>query len=413
MTKHRLNIDGLKKFAPLQKLNEHQLVLLESKHEVKLYKKNQVIIESGSTDNIEYFLIKGKLKLTADDGRGMVVDTGSKAAENAIAHLQPRQYTVEAVENTAMLMIDWSVLAHFLKEAPKVKDSKDDTQEYSSPTELIIANFTQDLANNTLSLPSLPDMAMRIGELIAKDDCTSEGIATVINRDPAMAVKLISAANSPLFRGMASIKTCEDAISRLGQTTTQRLIRIYTLRELFSSNTPAVKDKMQSLWQHCEEVASIAFVLAKYTSGLSPDQAMLAGLIHDVGAIPLLNYIEAQSFMFEDPGAMDEVLDELKAMVGSALLQKWNWPDDLIKVAANAENWEYEQDSDQPDYVDLVVMAQLHAAIGKREFSHFPKLDTVASFGRMQDVELNPDKSFQIINFARADIDAARGLLKS
>ena len=117
MTTHHLNVDGLKKFAPLRKLNEQQLILLGTKDEVKLYKKKQVVLAAGSSDNIEYFLIKGKLKLTANDGRSMVIDSQSKTAENAIAHLQPRQYTVEALENTAMLLIDWSILAHFIREA--------------------------------------------------------------------------------------------------------------------------------------------------------------------------------------------------------------------------------------------------------------------------------------------------------
>ena len=234
----------------------------------------------------------------------------------------------------------------------------------------------------------------------------------VITQDPAMAVKLISAANSPLFRGLSSIKSCEDAVSRLGLTTTQRLLRIYMLRDLFVSDHAVIRGKMQALWAHCEEVAAIAFVLANHVKGLSPDQAMLAGLIHDVGAIPLLNYIKSQKFLFQDPSLIDEVVDDLKAEVGKMLLEKWHWPDDLVDVAANAENWQYRNDSGDADYVDLVVVSQLLAANSNAEGDELPDWSAVASFSRMDELGLTPDKGSQIISDAHAEIEEARRLLQ-
>lgn len=413
MTPGKINIDTLRRFTPLRKLSESQLVLLEAHVELQSYKRKQVIAETGSADNTDYFLLKGKLLLTAKDGREIEIAADSAAAANAIASLQPRQYKVTALESCELVQIESAMLAQLIAEAPKTGSTKDgEFVEFSTSVELILDNFRQDLANNTLKLPSLPNSALRINQLINWDDYSAKDVARVVNQDPAMAVKLITAASSPLFRGLSKIKTCEDAVSRLGLTTTQRLLKIYTLQELFTSKSSLITKKMQTLWHHCAEVGAIAFVLAKRIKGLSADQAMLAGLIHDIGVIPLLNYIESQNFLFQDPDAIDEVVNSLKAEAGRLLLEKWNWPAELISVAAHAEDWQYSNNTDQPDYTDVVILSQLHAAIGKREFKHYPPLHEVSSFKRMHELQLTPNKSISIINDAQAEIEEASRLLQ-
>ena len=152
MTGRQLDVDSLRQFQPLQKLNEQQLILLATKHDIKEFKKSQKVIAAGSSDNIEYFLLAGKLRLTAGDGRSMIIEANTEKAKNPIAHLQPRQYQVEAVENSRLLLIDWSILAQFMREAPKMNSrSEDAVNEFNSSKEIILNNFREDLKNNTIS----------------------------------------------------------------------------------------------------------------------------------------------------------------------------------------------------------------------------------------------------------------------
>lgn len=413
MTATTVDTSVLKQFEPLKKLNEKQLILLESKHEVRGYKKGHTILEAGSSDNIEYFLLKGSLKLTANDGKTLTIDADTKAAKNAIAHLQPRQYTVKALKPSVLLLIDWSVLAQFIREAPKgfAPDQGSEIAEFNTPAELILNSFKQDLANNNFTLPSLPDVALSINQRINWDDCSAKDVAKAINADPSMVVKLISAANSPLYRGMSNAKSCDEAVSRLGLVTTKRLLNIYALRELFKTQQPSIKQKMQELWAHCEEVAAISYVLAKFVPGITPDQAMLAGLIHDIGVIPVLMYADSHHHLFGDDAAFDGIVSELKADVGQFMLKKWNWSDELINVVVQADNWTYTSAGTQPDYADIIIIAQLHAAVGKPIQRQVPPLDSVPAFLKLKDAELTPQKSLQIISDAKADVDEARKLL--
>ncbi len=413
MIANSIDIDLLKKFIPFRQLSDAQLILLNTKVEKHSYNPKHVITTFGSSDNTDYFLLSGKLLLTASDGRQSIVNADSVAAQHAIATLRPRRYKVTVLEKSDLIQIDSTILSNFITQAPKAGSEHDgELVEFNNPIDLILDNFHQDLANNTLSLPSLPTSALRINELINWEDCSAKDVARVINQDPSMAVKLITAANSPLFRGLTFITTCEDAIGRLGFITTQRLLKIYTLRELFTSKNKLITKKMQSLWDHCSEVGAIAFVLARKIKGMSADQAMLAGLIHDIGAIPLLTYIESQSFLFTDPTIIDEAVNTLKAGVGKQLLEKWNWSSELISVAADAENWHYDHTDDKPNYTDIVIISQLHAAIGKKTNNYHPYLHDVPSFNKMGELELTPDKSICIIHDAQAEIEEVHRLLQ-
>lgn len=362
----QVEIDTLKQFSLLDQLNEKQLVLLESRHEVKEFRQNRVIFEAGSSDNIEYFLLDGEVELTAKDGKSFIIKANTPSARNAIAHLQPRLYQVRTKSRSQLILIDSSVLAKLVQQAPNTdKNINEETvQSFSTSQEYIFNSFKKDLASNNFTLPSLPDVALRINQSIDWDKCSGKDVAKVVSGDPAMAVKLISAANSPLIRGINKIKTCEEAVFRLGLETTQRLVWIFALRELFDSKESTIKARMKALWAHCVEVAAIAYLLAKYSEGLSPDEAMLAGLIHDIGIIPVLMYADANHDLIANDH-LDDIANALKGETGRLMLERWNWSPELINAVVHGENWQYESGCDKPDYTDLVILAQLHAAIGR------------------------------------------------
>mgnify|MGYP000552775906 CR=1 FL=1 len=251
----------LKKFAPLSRLNERQLVLLASHHEIKEYKKNATVITRGSSDNKEYFLIQGKLQLIAKDGKTMEIEGGSPAAMRPVAHLQPRQYDIQVLENGTLLLIDWFTLAQFIREAPKDR-SKVKSTISNDPLELIRFDFYQDLERNHFSLPSIPVVARNIRDAMRDEAFSVEDMTKLINADPVMAVKIISASNSPIYRGTSKIELCADAVVRLGIETTKQLVDIYALRDLFNTKLGKLQRRMHVLWEHSQTVAVIAHTLA-------------------------------------------------------------------------------------------------------------------------------------------------------
>ncbi|OUR95994.1 hypothetical protein A9Q81_13110 [Gammaproteobacteria bacterium 42_54_T18] len=403
----------LKKFTPLNRLNDKQLILLASHHEIKRYKKKAMVIELDSSDNKEYFLVQGKLLLTASDGKQNEIEGGTPAAMRPIAHLQPRQYNVKVLEAAIFLIIDWAVLAQFVREAPK--DSSDvlevQTAVSNEPTELIRSNFYQDLSNNQFNLPSIPVVANHIREAMTDEGFSTQDMTRLISADPAMMVKVISASNSPIYRGTSAIETCTDAVVRMGLATTKQLVDIYALRELFGSKLGKLQSRMQALWEHSQSVAVIAHTLAKLTGTVNPEQALLAGLTHDVGVIPVLLYAEGYAELIHDTALLDNVVDELRADMGKTMLTKWGWSDVMIDALVNAENWQYDSGSGGPNLTDIVIIAQVHAWLGAKDKPAHPPMGAIMAFSKLEKAGLTPEKSIAMLVEAKEQVEEVRRLV--
>lgn len=408
-----LTVKGLRKFSPLNRLNDKQLILLVSHHEIKEFKKRATVVALGSSDNKEYFLIQGKLQLTANDGKRMEIEGGTDAAMRPVAHLQPRQYKVKVLEAATFLLIDWLVLAQFIREAPSENTHLIDVQtsETDDPAELIRTSFYQDLSSNNFNLPSMPVVASNIRDAMEDQAFSVRGMAKLINADPAMVVKVISASNSPIYRGTSKIQSSSDAVVRLGMETTRQLVEIYALRELFGSHLGKLQSRMQVLWEHSQKVGAIAYTLAKLTSAVNPEQALLAGLIHDVGVIPVLHYAGEHPELIRDACMLEQVIRELRGDLGEIMLTKWGWSDEMLSVVKHAEDWRYESGEDEPDLTDIVIIAQIHAWIGCSDKPYHPPMEKIWAFSKMKEVGLTPEKSIEMLIGAKEQTEQVRRLI--
>ena len=414
----KLDAEMLKKFRPIDRLSENQRILLSHKAHFSTFKKRKTVLERGSNDSHEYFLLSGTVELEAPDGRTRKIEAGSESASAAIAHLHPRQYNVKALTDAAFLVIEQDVLNSLLKEAPVVSaeidvafDVDDGSAEGSEGTYNVLMNFYHDLKSNNFTLPSLPDVAYRIRQIADRDDTSADDIAKVVNADPAMAVKLIKSCNSPLYRGFNEVTSCRDSVIRLGIQTTQQLVTVFAMRELFRSKKPELKKAMAELWHHSREVASIAYVLAELTPGLNKDHAMLAGLIHDVGAIPVITYAENFPDLYADETALKEAIDELRGEIGCTILEHWGFPQDLIEVVSKAEEWAFDTGRDEAGYTDIIIVAQMHALIGCPKRNNLPPFNQVPAFRKLANGGLTPEKSLKVMVEARHKIEEIQQVL--
>jgi len=409
------NLDELKHFTLLQKLSDEQLIVLTSRADFHAYQGGQVVMERGTRNSFDYYLVEGEVSLEAQDGRISRVAAGSERARQPIAHLQPRQFKVTTVKPTKMLIVDQPTLTQMLKDAPQeymMNESGADFENSDNPANGLVTSFYQDLNSHRLSLPSLPDLAMRIRTMTEKNDCNIKDVAKAIMGDPSITAKLIHAANSPLYRGFKEIESCDDAIMRLGLDATRQLITIFTLRELFKSKYKLLQKKMQALWLHSMDVGTIAFVLARMTPGLRPEQAMLAGILHDIGIIPVIKYAEEHTVLHSQQDMLEAIIPEVREEIGCALLANWGFPEVFIEAARQAENYNYDSGSDKPNYADIVIVAQVHAFIGKSEHANIPQMDQIPAFHKLALGELSPQRSLQVMQMAKEEIEGMKAIVR-
>ena len=399
MSTETIPIKLLQQFSPLNKLSEKELVVLSDKIEVRRYKKGECILELGSEDRLEYFLASGTVRLESFDGRTKQVDSSSETARTALALLQPRKYRVVAVTECALLVVQQGVVEALLKELPQDKEIEFNAADVYAGHEIedIEASFLQDLKTNNIELPSFPDIALKIKTLLDDEDTTAEDVAKALMNDPAITVKLIKTCNSALYQTAQEITSCHDAIVRLGFATTRRLVNIFAMKELFKSRNQALQLRMSELWSDSREVATISYVLAEITPKMDPELAMLAGLVQNIGAVPIIEHLDHYPQVMKIEQKVDELVEKLKTKIGPKLLESWGFQEELVQVAGNSENWRYNSQGNAADYVDIVVAAQVHALIGKKQLKDLPNFAEIPAFKKLGEHGLTPEQSQKVL----------------
>ena len=266
------------------------------------------------------------------------------------------------------------------------------------------------MQSDKLALPTIPDVSFKIRRAINDAKANNSKIGRVVQIDPSITARLIQISNSPLYRGRRKIESCPEALTRLGLKAAQDIITAFSMKAVFKAKSHIIRKKMNDLWAHSSYVASISAVFAHKTPGFDPDRAMLAGLIHDIGIVPILTYADKHPEILENPKDLAEAVKELRAEIGVQIIRKWDFPDDFKDVIINAENWHRDGD-EAPDYTDIVMIAQLHSFIGKVDIKKMPKMDELPAYKKLVAGQLDADQSINILDQAKDEIEQIRQML--
>ncbi len=230
------------------------------------------------------------------------------------------------------------------------------------PEEVFVNELIQDLESGQLQLPTLPEVALRVRDVVDDENASAGQIAEIIAQDAALSARLIQVANSPLYRGRQEIDRLSMVVARLGNKLVRNLVTSQVMKQMFQATNDLVDQRLREVWEHSVQVAAIARALASSVPGVLPDQAMLAGLLHDIGTLPILYRAEERDELLATPGLLDHLITRLHTRVGGAILRHWKFPDALVAVAAEHEDLERTH-SGGPDLVDVVQVANLQSHI--------------------------------------------------
>jgi HD-like signal output (HDOD) protein len=213
--------------------------------------------------------------------------------------------------------------------------------------------------HNDMVLPTLPDIAIKLQKMIDDPNVSAEQIVTLLTTDPAISAQIIKSANSAAFADKPAADNVRGAISRLGYRQLSNLVISITMNKMFFSHNPVFHQKMLQIWERSREVAAVSYVLALRQHNLSPDHALLAGLVHDIGVLPLFLYIEKNNISISDQD-LTHLIEKCSDKIGTRLLKKWNFSPDIIDVVAEHENFHrLSSFMPLPDYADVVMFANL------------------------------------------------------
>ncbi len=153
------------------------------------------------------------------------------------------------------------------------------------------------------------------------------------------------------------------------------------------------------------QIAAISRVLAQHLPWLDRDQAMLAGLIHNIGSLPILIMSEAYPQLIENENRLDYFVDQLAPTIGKQILESWNFPNSLVQVAEHFKDFAYDSSSDC-NYVDVVLVARLQAL----NIHHLEETD-ITQIPSFTKVSLEPEVDIVTIEGVAEDLAEVEGIL--
>lgn len=407
----------LRNIPVLANLPPWQMDVVAEAVEPLVARKGTVIVERGSDDGYTYFLTEGRIELNPGDGEQTTVEIDREHGRTPIANLRPRIISVKALTHVEGIRVPDIVLSaagcngrSYDPDAIKV-ESHEEEQRSELESRLSFTLY-RDLKSDKAILPSLPDLAFKIRHAIDGEMSDAREIARLVEADPAMTAKLLKVANSAFYGGMNTVETLPKAVVRLGMQTTKQLVMSFALRDVFQNQDPALQKRMLALWKHSSSIAALCFVLARETDGVEPEEALLVGLVHDVGTIAILNYAEQYPELAEDPAVLEETIERMRGDLGAMILRAWKFAPAVIAGARDAHNW-MRRHSGPADFTDLLIVAQVHERLRKRRTEGLPPMERIHAIGRVLGESASPEKSLEILHEAKDQVDEMRSVLRS
>jgi len=265
----------------------------------------------------------------------------------------------------------------------------------SEQAQKVLKQLIKAVETDQIKLPTLPEVALKIREAVEKDNQSATDIADLLAQDSSLSARLLQLANSPLYRARSEIDNLQMAITRLGIRIVKDLVVMLSIKQTFKSRDKANEAQLKDIWQTSVDVAAVCRVLAKTQPGLDVEHAMLAGLIHNIGSLPIIELANRQPSLFSDNQNILDVTGEIQGELGEKILSFWNFPESLINVTRYWNQFTRNHETNA-DYVDIVQAAILHTQHAKDKYPNdWSTIPAISKLGLDPEVR-NLDESLQI-----------------
>ena len=406
----KIDPERLTSLFPLSLMTKAERELLAEQLTVLKGKKGRNLVECGDADNKALYVLSGKIRKESQDGQMQILESGAQEFKSPVSFAIPHKCTVSCLSTVEYFRLENHVIANLLERKSARATKSDITVNEQLQDNPLFKAIYKDLTKDRLVIPTLPKVAMAVRKAI-EDDVQVRKIELLLQADPALATLLIKTANSALYRTHKAASSIEQAIMRMGLRTVKSLVTSYSLKHLYTTKHKEIKKRMKALWIHSTEVAAVCYVLGKNLRNFDPEQALLMGLLHNVGELPILSYAERYPEIASEEKTLDATIASLKAEVGMIILSNWQFSQDFITVARESENW-LRDEKGPADYTDLVIVAKLHTYIGREHNKKdLPQLYEIPAFQKLGLDQYDPNKGLAIIADANEQINEVRRLL--
>jgi HD-like signal output (HDOD) protein len=200
----------------------------------------------------------------------------------------------------------------------------------------ILEDIARDLSGDT-NFPTCMDVAVLVRNTLKDPLASLERVVQVVGIEPLISSKLLRLANSVAYNPLGKrISDLGAAVARLGFEAVRTTSLAVAMDQMLKSrNLAAYDDIGRAAWEHSLQVASIARVLARRIGRAKPEEAMLAGLVQNIGVFYLLFRAADYAAYRADREAVLDLIRGWQASIGESLLHLLGLPEHLTEAIAD------------------------------------------------------------------------------
>lgn len=204
----------------------------------------------------------------------------------------------------------------------------------------ILEDIARDLSGSEVTFPTFLDITFQVRSALKNPNLSVDQLAKLVSAEPLMSAKIIRMANSvamnPSGREIADVKS---AIVRVGMEAVRTVSFAVAMEQLLKSKQmQAFEGVSKRLWEHTAHVAALCRVLARKLAKINGDEAMFAGLVHDIGVFYLMSRAVNFPELVADKPEMHALLTGWHDNIGHALLSALGQPATVLDAVLEHEN---------------------------------------------------------------------------
>tara|TARA_Y100000310_G_scaffold276545_1_gene293781 strand:- start:18470 stop:19300 length:831 start_codon:yes stop_codon:yes gene_type:complete len=225
--------------------------------------------------------------------------------------------------------------------------------------------------SNALTLPTLPDIALRVKQTAELEDSTITDVSQVVATDAALTTRILRYSNTVLVRGVSTITDIHEACKRIGLVKLKNLAIGMAMEQLFDSKNKQIQIKMHEVWMDTVTMTSCAMgaleVCAKQKH-IREETLFLACLAHNIGMLAILNEAETNPSEYATDAFLNETANRLSPILGGQILKQWEFEQPVIYAVEHWRRRETDESKKRIDYVDYLRLgAALNGYYGEKQ----------------------------------------------
>ena len=185
-----------------------------------------------------------------------------------------------------------------------------------------------------LNFPTSLDASRRVLKAVENPDIGLATLAKIVISEPLLSAKVIRLANSVAMNPTSQvIRDVRLAVVRLGMDPIKALAMVLIMNQLRQSQRHgSTRNLSNRLWERSVNVAALAYVIAKKMTALNPDEAMFAGIVHDLGRFYLLAQAADYPELLENQAALAETINDLGERATRMVLDELKLPASVVEA---------------------------------------------------------------------------------